>query len=171
MNNLPSLILVFVCISVLFLTGCVAPAPSAPAYDPECVVISDVIEGIPEGSNKTVRELVADCGDATVDIVSATMDLPKHFHRDSNEIAVFIKGKGEFTFEGRSPIIIEPGTVLFIPRNQVHSFRSTGGRYTVVRIFAPHFEVNDRIEIKDTRETGQESPPEMPEGDTDNKSS
>ncbi|MHC4663218.1 MAG: cupin domain-containing protein [Planctomycetota bacterium] len=145
-------------IACLFIAGCVAHGPAVPAYDPECVLISDVTADIPEGSTKVVRKLVADCGDVTVDVVSATSDLPKHFHRDSNEIAVFITGSGEFTFEGRSPITLKPGTVLFIPKNQVHSYKNAGGRYTVVRIFAPHFAVNDRIEITDEKETDEEKP-------------
>jgi quercetin dioxygenase-like cupin family protein len=142
-------------LSSLFLTvfaaGCVSPESVLPAYDPEAVVVSEVLGNIPEGSTKVIKREVADCGEVTVDIFSATMDLPNHFHRKSNEIAIFLEGTGEFIFEGRAPILIKPGTVIFIPKNQQHSFKNGGGRYTLIRIFAPHFESNDRIKVEDEK--------------------
>jgi len=155
MGNTGALSLIIIVIFGLFAPGCAAPESALPIYDPKSVVISEAIGEIPEGSTQVIRKEVADCGDVTVDIISATTDLPNHFHRNSHEIAIFIEGTGEFTFEGLPPIQIKPGTVLFIPKNQQHSFKNGGGRYTVVRIFAPHFESNDRTKVEDEKENDE----------------
>ncbi len=151
MKNIIIPAILFTLSLTVFAAGCVSPESALPAYDPEAVVVSEALANIPEGSTKMIKEEVADCGEVTVDIVSATTDLPNHFHRKSNEIAIFLEGTGEFIFEGRAPIQIRPGTVLFIPKNQQHSFKNGGGRYTVIRIFAPHFESNDRIKVEDEK--------------------
>ena len=142
----------FIISSFLFASGCVEPEPAMPAYNPESFAIEKLTSEIPEAAVQTVKKEIADCGDVTVDVVSATADIPNHYHRISNEVAVFLEGGGEFAFEGRDPIRVKPGMVLFIPKNQMHSFKSDGGRYTVVRIFAPHFESNDMIKVEDIKE-------------------
>jgi quercetin dioxygenase-like cupin family protein len=50
---------------------------------------------------------------------------PRHKH-PGEEIVYVLKGSLEYRLDGRSPVILKPGGVLFIPYGTVHSARNVG---------------------------------------------
>src|SRR4030095_1785347 len=58
---------------------------------------------------------------------------PRHTH-PGEEIIYVLEGTWEYTVEGKPPVILKSGGVLFIPAGAIHSGRSVGtGRETMVR--------------------------------------
>src|ERR1700747_1752819 len=50
---------------------------------------------------------------------------PEHVHFDQAEIFFIVDGRYELTIDGQTSID-GPGTLVFIPRNIVHSFKNVG---------------------------------------------
>lgn len=50
---------------------------------------------------------------------------PDHFHLSQEEIFFIVEGSYEVTVRGRTSLV-DPGTVVFIPRNVVHRFKNVG---------------------------------------------
>lgn len=50
---------------------------------------------------------------------------PRHSH-PGEEIIYVLEGTWEYTLDGRPPVIVEPGGVLFIPAGTIHSARIIG---------------------------------------------
>ena len=59
-----------------------------------------------------------------VDIPSGTA-FPKHSH-PGEEIVYMIEGVLEYQLEGRAPVTLKPGEVLFIPAGTVHAVKNVG---------------------------------------------
>ena len=51
---------------------------------------------------------------------------PKHSH-PGEEIIYVLDGTWEYTLEGRAPVTVKAGEVLFIPAGTIHSARNVGG--------------------------------------------
>jgi quercetin dioxygenase-like cupin family protein len=50
---------------------------------------------------------------------------PRHWH-PGEEIVYMLEGELEYVIDGRPPVTLEPGEVLFIPAGAVHSARNVG---------------------------------------------
>jgi quercetin dioxygenase-like cupin family protein len=50
---------------------------------------------------------------------------PRHTH-PGEEIIYVLEGTWEYTVEGKPPVIVKPGGVLFIPAGAIHSARNLG---------------------------------------------
>ena len=50
---------------------------------------------------------------------------PRHSH-PGEEIIYFLEGTWEYTVEGRPPVTLKAGDVLFIPAGTIHSARNVG---------------------------------------------
>ena len=51
---------------------------------------------------------------------------PRHSH-PGEEIIYVLEGTWEYTLEGKPPVIVKAGEVLFIPAGTIHSARNVGG--------------------------------------------
>ena len=68
----------------------------------------------------TGREVVQ-----TIVVLAAGATAPRHTH-PGEEIIYVLEGTWEYTVEGRPPVILKPGGVLFIPAGAIHSARNVG---------------------------------------------
>ncbi len=59
-----------------------------------------------------------------VDIPSGTA-FPKHSH-PGEEVVYMIEGELEYTLEGKPPVTLKAGEVLFIPAGTVHAVKNVG---------------------------------------------
>jgi quercetin dioxygenase-like cupin family protein len=59
-----------------------------------------------------------------VDIPAGTA-FPRHSH-PGEEVVYMIEGVLEYQLEGRSPVTLKAGDVLFIPAGTIHSVKNTG---------------------------------------------
>ncbi len=50
---------------------------------------------------------------------------PRHSH-PGEEIIYVLEGTWEYTLEGKPPVIVKAGEVLFIPAGTIHSARNVG---------------------------------------------
>jgi mannose-6-phosphate isomerase-like protein (cupin superfamily) len=50
---------------------------------------------------------------------------PDHVHFDQEEIFFIVDGRYELTVDGQTSMV-DPGTLVFLPRNTVHRFRNAG---------------------------------------------
>jgi quercetin dioxygenase-like cupin family protein len=50
---------------------------------------------------------------------------PRHWH-PGEEIVYMLEGELEYVIDGRPPVTLKPGEVLFIPAGAVHSARNVG---------------------------------------------
>ena len=50
---------------------------------------------------------------------------PRHSH-PGEEIIYVLEGAWEYTLEGKPPVIVKAGEVLFIPAGTIHSARNVG---------------------------------------------
>jgi quercetin dioxygenase-like cupin family protein len=50
---------------------------------------------------------------------------PRHFHH-GEELVYVVKGSLEYTIDGRPPVTLEAGDVLFIPAGAVHAVKNVG---------------------------------------------
>lgn len=57
--------------------------------------------------------------------IPAGVTAPKHKH-PGEEIVYALEGSLEYHVEGKPPIILKPGDVLFIPAGAVHSVKNVG---------------------------------------------
>ena len=68
----------------------------------------------------TGREVVQ----AIVELAPGTT-APRHSH-PGEEVIYVLEGTWEYTVEGKPPVILEAGDVLFIPAGAIHSARNVG---------------------------------------------
>ncbi|MDE3187291.1 MAG: cupin domain-containing protein [Acidobacteriota bacterium] len=47
--------------------------------------------------------------------------VPAHYHKTCDEYLLVISGRGRFVVDGRNPIELGPGQLLFFRRNTIHS--------------------------------------------------
>ena len=50
---------------------------------------------------------------------------PPHRHLDEDELFILVSGREEYLIDGRWTAV-EPGTVVYVPRGAVHTFRNVG---------------------------------------------
>jgi len=53
-------------------------------------------------------------------------DVGVHSTRQNEEMLVILEGEGEVDIEGRSPLVIKGGQVVYVPCQTVHNVRNTG---------------------------------------------
>jgi quercetin dioxygenase-like cupin family protein len=64
-------------------------------------------------------------------------------HRDHEEVATILDGRGVFVL-GERAYPVKTGSVMIIPRGTVHSFEAKEPT-TVLAVFSPPFDPADRI--------------------------
>ena len=70
-----------------------------------------------------------------------------HRHDEHDLLAVILRGQGEMHL-GSEERTVGPGSILFIPRGQVHAYRNTGAEPTVVyAVFYPPYEGKDKQNV------------------------
>ena len=57
--------------------------------------------------------------------LASGVSFPKHTH-PGEEIIYVLKGTWEYTVEGKPPVTLKPGDVLFIPAGRIHSAKNVG---------------------------------------------
>jgi mannose-6-phosphate isomerase-like protein (cupin superfamily) len=76
-------------------------------------------------------------------------EVPSHKHAFHSEHVMVLDGSGDMKLNGRS-FTIKKGDLIFIPKGQTHSVRSTGKKpLKVISIQSPGFDGSDRIPVKE----------------------
>lgn len=76
-------------------------------------------------------------------------EVKPHYHRFHSEHVVVLDGEGSMKLNGKI-ILMRKGDVVFIPKNAIHSVKSTGVvPLKVLSIQAPRFDGNDRIFVEE----------------------
>ena len=110
------------------------PAPSAPAPAPRRAPAPAVV---PPGGGRVVAAfgdtLAIKLGDAetggALTLAFATTPPgggpPPHRHLDEDELFILVEGREEYLLDG-GWTAVEPGSVVYVPRGAVHTFRNVG---------------------------------------------
>jgi mannose-6-phosphate isomerase-like protein (cupin superfamily) len=68
-----------------------------------------------------------------------------HKHLHHSEQVIVLEGEGLMKMDGKS-FAVKKGDVIFIPKNTVHSVKTTGSvPLKVISVQAPRFDGNDRV--------------------------
>lgn len=69
--------------------------------------------------------------------LQAGISLPDHRHPDQPDLIYPLKGKATMFIEGKGEFPIEPGMVIMVPPNTLHSIRRIEEPLTLYNVFAP----------------------------------
>jgi quercetin dioxygenase-like cupin family protein len=63
--------------------------------------------------------------------------LPDHVHRDQPDLVYVLEGKATFFIDGVGEFPAEPGMVIQVPPNTLHSIRNVEEDLVIYNVFAP----------------------------------
>jgi quercetin dioxygenase-like cupin family protein len=63
--------------------------------------------------------------------------LPDHVHRDQPDLVYVLEGKATFFIDGAGEFPAEPGMVIQVPPNTLHSIRNVEEDLVIYNVFAP----------------------------------
>lgn len=76
-------------------------------------------------------------------------EVKSHYHRYHSEHVVILEGEGSMKLNGKN-FTVKKGDVVFIPKNSVHSVKSTGAvPLKVLSVQAPAFDGADRVFVNE----------------------
>lgn len=76
-------------------------------------------------------------------------EVKPHRHASHSEQVLVLEGEGLMKFDGQS-FIIKKGDLVFIPKNKVHSVKTTGKIPSkVLSVQSPQFDGSDRIMVEE----------------------
>ncbi|GAA2825910.1 cupin domain-containing protein [Crossiella cryophila] len=120
------------------------------------------------GDRYTVKAGIADTGGALgllEAVIPPQSGPPLHLHRNEDEAFYLIEGQLEVVANGR-PIIIEPGSFIYIPRGSPHRFKNVGETHAKLLIFfVPSGFEEFFLEVGIPVIDGEEAPPEEQHAD------
>jgi len=65
------------------------------------------------------------------------MSLPDHVHRDQPDLVYALEGKATMFIDGQGEFPLEPGMVVQVPPNTLHSIRNIEEDVLIYNVFAP----------------------------------
>lgn len=80
-----------------------------------------------DGSPMTVMKILLEKG----------ISLPDHRHPDQSDLIYPLKGKATMFIEGEGEFLLEPGMVIMVPPNRLHSIRNVEEDLLLYNVFAP----------------------------------
>ena len=81
-------------------------------------------------------------------VIFIKKEVKKHKHVSHSEHVYILEGEGEMLL-GDKTIKVKRGDVIFIPKNTVHSFKTTSvDPAKIISVQAPHFDGKDRVIVE-----------------------
>ena len=84
---------------------------------------------------------------ASAALIQTRRAIPPHYHARHDEIVFVWEGQGKMRL-GDEEILVEKGSLIFVPEGTVHSFLPVDeAGAAVVSVFSPPFDGKDRVFI------------------------